>query len=314
MKKPNAHYITELDQNDTGLPMRIWVDEANGYERCGLPKQIWFQINRSEKQQYRNLCPMNLNGDITDDDFAEALENRYFDLEEEDVRALQNFVRNNRYALDKLADQLLYFTEFYEIFIAGGRKASFSAKKELWKKTNRIAFKHLRVLEEEYRRDEERLLVENPNMSKDALESPVNFWLDDKERTTKHSSDRLKFQMNKSHNFGSKEDFYPISSEGEIYHEEKLNGKRNFDLTQRDIKEIKQFIKNNSSIAQKAVKMEIGADDFAALAIKGTKKTNQKEKDDLERRTNALIADMKNCRNKDEKRKVRNKYKYRKRK
>ena len=89
---------------------------------------------------------------------------------------------------------------------------------------------------------------------------------------------------------------------------------RRFKLNSGDLEQLRNFTANNLYALEKVFTNDIEVVDFEVLLIPGGRVVDQSVKDDLERRTNALIAGMKNCRNKDEKRKVRNKYKYRKHK
>lgn len=55
---------------------------------------------------------------------------------------IRNFVVNNAYALDKVADQLMWLDEFWNIRIRGGGKATDEEIQELKNKTDEYVKKH----------------------------------------------------------------------------------------------------------------------------------------------------------------------------
>ena len=57
-------------------------------------------------------------------------------LSTEEIKEIQAFVINNAYALDKLADQLIWKEDFFEFMIKGGIKASKEQIDNLHKKTD----------------------------------------------------------------------------------------------------------------------------------------------------------------------------------
>lgn len=126
----------------TGLPVNIWIDEAESYKNVNSTKCIYFQINKTQKFQPQNTCTMTLDGNILEDDLMEARKKEDFDLEQNELEEVSNFVINNSYALDKVADQLLWLDEFWDIFIKGGIKAASEAMELLKEKTDGFVLKH----------------------------------------------------------------------------------------------------------------------------------------------------------------------------
>ena len=97
-------FLCEMANNykeDTLLPMNIWIDDANCYLSGGSGKRIWFQLNKADELEDGNTGSMDLDGHIYPPNLK---------LEDQELRALRNFVGNNRYALERIADQeALYF-------------------------------------------------------------------------------------------------------------------------------------------------------------------------------------------------------------
>ena len=60
----------------------------------------------------------------------------------DEIDSIRNFVVNNAYALDKVADQLMWLDEFWNIRIRGGEKAADEEIRELKNKTDEYVKKH----------------------------------------------------------------------------------------------------------------------------------------------------------------------------
>lgn len=128
--------------NKTGLPVNIWIDETEAYKNGKHTKRINFQINRKSKFQTSNTCPMTLDGKIPEKVWKKVKQNKEFSLTSDDKISIENFVINNSYALDKVADQFLWLDDFWTIFIKGGEKASDEEIEELKHKTDEYVQKH----------------------------------------------------------------------------------------------------------------------------------------------------------------------------
>ena len=128
--------------NKTGLPVNIWIDETEAYKTGKHAKRIKFQINKKPKFQPQNTCPMTLDGKIPDKVWNKIKQNKEFAISGAERIAVSNFVVNNSYALDKVADQLLWLDEFWEIFIKGGEEASTKDIVKLKNKTDEYVKKH----------------------------------------------------------------------------------------------------------------------------------------------------------------------------
>ena len=101
----------------TGLPMTIWIDDAKSYVQRGHGKSVRFQLDTGEP----NPCfcgEMDLDGEIREP--REAISG----LSESDISELRNFVRNNKKALEHLADIEIDMDDIWPFVIKGGGVAT----------------------------------------------------------------------------------------------------------------------------------------------------------------------------------------------
>jgi hypothetical protein len=105
-------------KEETLLPMNIWIDEAGSYVRGRHGKRIKFQLNKADDFEIGNTGSMDFDGNI----YPPHLQIRK--LKEQDLRELRNFVHNNRYALERIADQEVRLYKIWPDMIKGGEIAS----------------------------------------------------------------------------------------------------------------------------------------------------------------------------------------------
>ena len=105
-------------KDETKLPMNIWIDEAGSYIDGRHSKRIKFQLDKARKFNTHNCGAMDLDGNIHPDTL------KLKDLKTQDIDALRNFIHNNRYALDKVADQDVFLYQIWPDMIKGGVMAS----------------------------------------------------------------------------------------------------------------------------------------------------------------------------------------------
>ena len=70
--------------------------------------------------QNQPFCYMDLYGNIIEDTFDE----KECEVSTKDLRQVSNYVLNNSYALDKVADEEIFMEDYDEISIKGGKLAS----------------------------------------------------------------------------------------------------------------------------------------------------------------------------------------------
>ena len=106
-------------KEETGLPMNIWIDETKTYVRGGHGKRIKFQLNTADDFDASECGSMDLNGNIHPKNL------RIKGLKSKDIQKLRNFVLNNKYALEHVADQDLWLYKVWPSMIMGGEPASY---------------------------------------------------------------------------------------------------------------------------------------------------------------------------------------------
>lgn len=116
-------------QDDTLLPMIIWIDETQSYLDGHHGKRVKFQLDTSEKLKKgrENLGSMDLNGKIHNPKSPTKLRG----LSESDLNQLRNFVLNNKYALEHIADMDIHIGQIWSDIIKGGEPASFEEIQKL---------------------------------------------------------------------------------------------------------------------------------------------------------------------------------------
>ena len=105
-------------KEETLLPMNIWIDEAQTYLCRRHAKRVEFQLDASDDLKPEPVGWMDLDGNVHLDD-PDACS-----LREDELNQLRNFVRNNRRALEELADAKLRMHEIWDYIIKGGEPAS----------------------------------------------------------------------------------------------------------------------------------------------------------------------------------------------
>lgn len=116
-------------QDDTLLPMIIWIDETQSYLDGHHGKRIKFQLDTSWrlKKGSENLGSMDLNGKIHNPKSPTKLRG----LSAKDLDQLRNFVLNNKYALEHIADMDIHIGQIWSDIIKGGEPASFEEIQKL---------------------------------------------------------------------------------------------------------------------------------------------------------------------------------------
>ena len=109
-------------QDDTLLPMIIWIDETQSYIDGHHGKRVKFQLDTSEKLKKgsENLGSMDFTGKIREPESPAKLRR----LSASDLTQLRNFFHNNKYALEHIADMNIHISQIWSDIIKGGELAS----------------------------------------------------------------------------------------------------------------------------------------------------------------------------------------------
>lgn len=123
----------------TGLPMNIAIDDGYAYDIQQLPFiQSAFQMDTDEYDNRDNWNAVGMDGTLCDPNIGE--------LQEGDLAQLRNFVRNNRYALERIAENDLFSDQIENDLIMGGGTASEEAIAELKRKADEVIARNGRRL------------------------------------------------------------------------------------------------------------------------------------------------------------------------
>ena len=126
--------MSNKGKDKTGLPVNIWVDEGGKYKNSGRGKRIKFQLNHARLVQNQPNASMSLDGEV----FWKTFDKRKSEINENDVRQVMNFVKNNKYALNALSDGFIISDDFDEVMIKGGNAATREQIEEQIKKVQEI--------------------------------------------------------------------------------------------------------------------------------------------------------------------------------
>lgn len=105
-------------KEETLLPMNIWIDEAQTYLCRGHAKRVEFQLDTSDDLKPELVGWMDLDGNVHLNDPDAS------NLRDDELNRLRNFVRNNRSALEELADAKLRMKDVWGSIIKGGEPAT----------------------------------------------------------------------------------------------------------------------------------------------------------------------------------------------
>ena len=111
--------MSNKNKAKTHLPMNIWIDEAQTYRKGGNSKRIKFQLNHSNKMNLTEFGTMDLDGNLHPSNLDIG------ELDDSDIKQLRNFVLNNKYMLEHVADAELWLDDIWPYVILGGDVASY---------------------------------------------------------------------------------------------------------------------------------------------------------------------------------------------
>ena len=107
--------MATLRKDSSLLPVNLYLDDSMSYTGGKHGKRIKFQRDYGPKPITRNFPSMKLDGNL--------IGVKPKTLDSKDIKQIQNFVLNNREALEQLADMNIGIDEFKKIMIPGGKTA-----------------------------------------------------------------------------------------------------------------------------------------------------------------------------------------------
>ena len=115
--------MANKSKTQTQLPMNIRIDENQTYIKGRHSKRVIFQLDHGNRMNFSRFGSMDLDGNLHCKDIGE--------LSQEDIKALRNFVSNNRVAIDYVADNDIWLDQIWPSIIKGGELASFEEIQKL---------------------------------------------------------------------------------------------------------------------------------------------------------------------------------------
>lgn len=106
-------------KRQTGLPVNIWIDENATYRKAGHSKRIKFQLNYGNLMIDQPNASMTLDGNVVENTYNPQVS----EISKRDIQQVSNFVKNNSYALSRVADGELFLDDFDDIMIKGSEPA-----------------------------------------------------------------------------------------------------------------------------------------------------------------------------------------------
>ena len=117
--------MANKNKAQTKLPMNIWIDENQTYIKGRHSKRVKFQLDHGNRINLSQFGTMDLDGNLHPDNLDIG------ELSQSDIQQLRNFVLNNKYALEHVADNDLWLDEIWPSVIKGGEIASFQEIQKL---------------------------------------------------------------------------------------------------------------------------------------------------------------------------------------
>lgn len=125
--------MKNLRTADTGVSSVIWIDEGATYKRGGHGKRVKFVPGKGIEGYVK------IDGSIDEDDCKKVWE-KY----RKECKEVQQYVLNNKYALEKIMDKKVIVKEVLSFMIKGSKVVSQSKIEELRKNVDDIIMKKTR--------------------------------------------------------------------------------------------------------------------------------------------------------------------------
>ena len=117
-EKQSLQEMSRLSTKKSGLPVDLYIDDSKSYIRGRHAKRIKFQAN-SDDSRTESFSSMTLDGNIV----PETLPKKH-SIKTKDIEKISNFVKNNVFALEKIADKEIDFQDFMNVMIKKTESAS----------------------------------------------------------------------------------------------------------------------------------------------------------------------------------------------
>lgn len=123
--------MATLRPKKSGLPVVLYIDDSGSYIRGKHAPRIKFELSRTSSPNTRShasMATMDFNGEVITGKHPPKASDQITNSE---IGEIRNFVKNNREALQLVADERIDYDDFVPIMIRGGRPATEQELQEL---------------------------------------------------------------------------------------------------------------------------------------------------------------------------------------
>ena len=247
MKKMRPDFYTRMMWKEyTGLPMNVTIDDGYAYDFQQLPfMQVGFQMDTDEKLNKDNWNAMGMDGALCDPGIGE--------LQESDLAQLRNFVRNNRYVLERIAENDLYSEDqIASQLILGGAPASEEAIAELKRKADEVIARNDRKW---FASKGEKGWLLSSFFRRNHPELPSNIWILARDEDRPRGP-RMRIQRNKSDTPQVEDAFWLTLADAP-----ETIGLTGSELSLKDLEYLTNFILRNKAVLLAHWNGEIGSEE-----------------------------------------------------
>lgn len=133
----NSELLMEMScksKKRTGLPVIIWIDEGQTYKDSKRGQRIKVQGDYADHSKNgAELFDLTLDGET----YPKGIENNY-EIKKKDLQKVKNYVKNNKYALEKVGDCEIFLDDIFPYMIKGGELADEERVEELKRKVDEL--------------------------------------------------------------------------------------------------------------------------------------------------------------------------------